>query len=137
MDLQAEKPVNAIRIAWENPFARSYQVEYWVGKDALDFDGGPQGQWKVFPSGAVNDSKGGAVTLKLADAPISTKYLRVLMTESSNTCDLHGSEDVRNCVGYAIREVRAGSLDSSGAFVEVQKTFSDKPTTYKIGRAHV
>src|SRR5438874_11120446 len=94
VDLQAEKPVNAIRIAWENPFARSYQVEYWVGKDALDFDGGPQGQWKVFPSGAVNDLKGGAVTLKLANAPISTQYLRVLMTESSNTCDLHGSEDV-------------------------------------------
>jgi hypothetical protein len=130
VDLQAEKPVNAIRIAWENPFARSYQVEYWVGKDALDFDGGPQGQWKVFPSGAVNDLKGGAVTLKLANAPISTQYLRVLMTESSNTCDLHGSEDVRNCVGYAIREVRAGSLDSSGAFVEVRKTFSDNPTTY-------
>src|SRR5581483_2311907 len=52
------------------------------------------------------------------------------MTESSNTCDLHGSDDLRNCVGYAIREVRAGSLDSSGAFVEVQKAFSDKPTTY-------
>src|SRR5437762_9337068 len=53
VDLQTEKPVNAIRIAWMNPFATAYQVEYWVGKDALDFDGGPQGQWKVFPSGAV------------------------------------------------------------------------------------
>ena len=27
------------------------------------------------------------------------------MTESSNTCDLHGSEDVRNCVGYAIQDI--------------------------------
>ena len=43
IDLRAPKPVNAVRIAWENPFAKAYQVEYWVGKDALDFDQGPEG----------------------------------------------------------------------------------------------
>jgi hypothetical protein len=52
------------------------------------------------------------------------------MTESSNTCDLHGVEDVRNCVGYAIQEIRVGSVDSSGAFAEVQKNFDDRPTTF-------
>jgi len=34
------------------------------------------------------------VTLKLSDAPVSTQFLRVLMTESSNTCDLHGADDI-------------------------------------------
>ncbi len=53
VDLRAPKPVNAVRIAWENPFAKAYQVEYWVGKDALDFDQGPEGEWKVFPSGDI------------------------------------------------------------------------------------
>jgi hypothetical protein len=118
MDLRGEKPVNAIRIAWANPYARTYQVEYWVGKNALDFDRGPQGEWKTFPSGAVKNAQGGALTLNLTDAPVTTRYLRIWMTESSNTCDEHGSEDVRNCVGYGIREIKAGSVDASGAFAE-------------------
>ena len=130
VDLKAEKPVNAIRIAWENPYATTYQVEYWVGKRALDFDSGPQGEWKVFSSGALKSSHGGTVSLKLADTPVSTQYVRVLMTESSNTCDEHGSDDVRNCVGYAIRELRLGSTDSEGAFVEIQKQTSERATTY-------
>src|ERR1041384_1677267 len=44
VDLQAEKPVSAVRIVWENPFATTYQVEYWVGTNALDFYGGTKGQ---------------------------------------------------------------------------------------------
>src|SRR5271170_3895238 len=35
VDLQTEKAVNAIRIAWKTPYATTYQVEYWVGKRAL------------------------------------------------------------------------------------------------------
>jgi hypothetical protein len=129
-DLKSEKPVNAIRIAWASPYATTYQVEYWIGKRALDFDAGPQGEWKTFPSGVQKNAQGGTVSLKLADAPVSTQYVRVLMTESSNTCDDHGSNDVRNCVGYAIKEIRLGATDSSGAFVEIQKNIGDKPTTY-------
>jgi hypothetical protein len=130
VDLQAEKPVNAIRIAWASPYGTTYQVEYWVGKRALDFDEGPQGEWKTFSSGAIKNAQGGTVNLKLADAPIATQYVRILMTESSNTCDLHGSEDIRNCVGYAIQQIRVGTVDSSGAFAEVQKSMSERPTTY-------
>jgi len=130
VDLKAEKPVSAVRIAWASPYATAYQVEYWVGKNALDFDRGPEGEWKVFPSGALKNAQGGTVTLKLADAPISTQYVRVLMTESSNACDEHGSDDIRNCVGYAIREVRVGNPDSNGAFAEVQKLFTERPNTY-------
>ena len=130
VDLRAEKPVNAIRIAWENPYATTYQVEYWAGKRALDFDAGPQGEWKTFPSGLQTAAQGGTVSLKLADAPVSTEFVRVLMTASSNTCDEHGSDDIRNCVGYAIKEIRIGGVDTSGAFVEVQKNLSDRPTTY-------
>jgi hypothetical protein len=130
VDLQTEKPVNAVRIAWASPYATTYQVEYWVGKRALDFDEGPQGEWKTFSAGAIKNAQGGTVNLKLADMPIDTQYVRVLMTESSNTCDLHGSDDVRNCVGYAIQSIRVGTVDSSGAFAEVQKSMSERPTTY-------
>jgi hypothetical protein len=130
VDLKAEKPVSAIRILWASPYATTYQVEYWVGKRALDFDAGPAGEWKTFPSGVVKSSEGGTVSLKLAETPVSTQYVRVLMTESSNTCDEHGSDDIRNCVGYAIREIRVGGVDSSGAFIEIQKNIGERPTTY-------
>jgi hypothetical protein len=121
MDLRAERPVSAVRIAWANPYAKTYRVEYWVGKNALDFDRGPQGEWKTFSSGAQDGAKGGTVILKLGEAPVSTRYLRIWMTESSNTCDLHGSDDERNCVGYAIQQIDAGSLDASGAFADVMQ----------------
>src|ERR1700691_5983496 len=130
VDLQAEKPVNAIRIAWAGPYATTYTVAYWAGKRALDFDEGPQGEWKTFSAGAIKNAQGGTANLKLADAPITTQYVRVLMTESSNTCDLHGSDDVRNCVGYAIQSIRVGTVDSSSAFAEVEKSMSDRPTAY-------
>ena len=130
VDLQAEKPVSAVRIVWASPYATTYQVEYWVGTNALDFDGGPKGEWKVFPSGGQKNAQGGTVTLKLVDAPVSTRYLRILMTASSNTCDDHGSSDVRNCVGYAIQQIAAGTLDASGTFSEVTQAPDDRLTTY-------
>ena len=130
VDLQAENPVNAIRIVWASPYAVTYEVQYWIGKRALDFDEGPDGEWKSFPAGAIRKAQGGAVNLKLADAPVHVQYLRLLMTESSNTCDLHGSGDLRNCVGYAIQEIHVGTVEADGAFAEVEKNLGDAPTTY-------
>ena len=118
VDLRSPRTVNAVRIAWASPYATTYQVEYWVGKDALDFDHGPEGEWKVFPSGSVKGAQGRTITLKLSQDPVSTQFLRVLMMESSNTCDLHGSDDIRNCVGYAIQEIHAGNVDANGVFAD-------------------
>ncbi len=132
VDLKVEKLVNAVQIAWASPYATTCQVEYWTGGDPLDFDLGPKGEWKVFPSGALKNGKGGTVTLKLADTPVSTRFLRILMTESSNTCDEHGADDVRNCVGYAIQQIAVGMIDSSGAFVEAAKASIEGPTTYCV-----
>ncbi len=117
LDLRAEKPVSAVRIVWASPYAKVYQVDYWVGRNPLSR--APDGAWKTFPGGSVKNGQGGDVILKAAGAPIAARYVRVWMTESSNTCDLHGSQDIRNCVGYAIQNVQAGSVDASGAFVDV------------------
>jgi F5/8 type C domain len=132
VDLQTEKSVSGVRIQWVSPYATKFQVEYWAGTDALNFDAGPKGEWKVFPSGALNDAKGATTTLKLSNAPVSARYLRVLMTESSNTCDEHGPQDVRNCVGYAIQQIEAGTFDVGGRFVEVPKDPAEKRTTYCV-----
>lgn len=132
VDLQAEKPINAVRIAWASPYASTYQVEYWTGTRALDFDRGPDGEWKPYASGAVKNSKGGPVTLKLSAQPVSTRFVRILMTESSNTCDEHGSSDIRNCVGYAIQQIKAGTIDASGAFTEAASNPGEDLTTYCV-----
>lgn len=130
VDLQSEKLINAARIEWASPYAKTYQVEYWVGTNALDFDGGPKGEWKTFDSGKIANAQGGAVTLPLASASVSTRYVRVLMTESSGTCDEHDPSDVRNCVGYAMQQIQLGSTDSAGKFSEVSKDPSGRTFSY-------
>ena len=128
-DLQSPRPVSAVRIQWASPYATTYEVEYWSGKDALDFDHGPDGEWKPFPRGHLDHATGGAVTLNLTDIPVVTRYIRVLMTESSNTCDEHGPSDIRNCVGYAIQEIHAGTLDASAAFADAAPTGASTPSS--------
>jgi hypothetical protein len=132
VDLKAVKPVSAVRIAWASPYATKYQAEYWVGSDALDFDAGPKGEWKAFPSGALTNIQAGTTTAKLTDTPVSTRFLRILMTESSNTCDEHGADDIRNCVGYAIQQITVGMLDASGAFIEVSKDPGEARITFCV-----
>jgi hypothetical protein len=112
VQLQAEQIVMDIRIAWAEPYARSYRVQYWLGL-GNPMDDPKGGEWKDFPSGAVSDGKGGTVTLQVSPTPLATRYVRVLMTESSNTCDTHGKSDPRNCVGYAIKEVYLGTQKNS------------------------
>jgi len=130
VDLQSEKPINAARIQWASPYAKTYQLEYWAGTNALDFDGGPKGEWKTFDSGRIANAQGGTVTLTLAAVPISARYVRVLMTESSNTCDEHDSSDVRNCVGYAMQQVELGAADASGKFIALTKDAAEHPNAY-------
>ena len=114
LDLRAERPVNVVQIGWASPYARTYQVDYWVGTAPLSR--APNGQWKTFPAGTIRNGQGGTVTLKLAPETVSARYVRIWMTESSNTCDLHGADDIRNCVGYAIQDFKAGTVDGAGAF---------------------
>jgi len=112
--------INAIRIDWANPYAKKYVVQYWTGReDALNKQA--SGTWKDFPEGEVTEGKGGSQVQRLADKPIASKFLRIWMTESSNTCDTHGSGDVRNCVGYAIGEISIGTFNSLGEFVDIVK----------------
>jgi hypothetical protein len=125
IDLEAKHAVNAIRIAWAEPFAKTFQVQYWSGTgDAMDEQG--SGDWKTFPSGAVTDGKGGTATLRLDTRPIQARFVRILMTQSSNTCDTHGPGDPRNCVGYAIKEVYLGTLDEKQKFEDLLRHSPDQ-----------
>ena len=120
MDFATPQQIDAIQIAWANPYATSYTVEYWNGKeDALSKQSG--GEWVRFPQGEVTAGHGGDAVQRLGDQPVQTRFLRILMTASSNTCDTHGSEDTRNCVGYAVGEIGAGNFTSAGEFIDLVK----------------
>jgi len=112
--------VDAIQIAWANPYAKKYVVEYWTGRDdALNKQ--TAGAWVKFPQGEVTAGTGGTKVQRLADRPIETRFLRIWMTESSNSCDTHGSADPRNCVGYAIAEIGVGNFNVQGEFIDLVK----------------
>lgn len=120
MDFGTPQDISAIEIAWANPYAKKYVVEYWMGKgDAISKQDG--GEWVKFPNGEVNGGMGGSQIMRLAEKPVATRFLRIWMTESSNTCDTHGNGDARNCVGYAIAEISAGNYNAQGQFVDLVK----------------
>ena len=83
LDLANSLPVSAIRIAWAEPYAVNYEVQYWTGEDPIKKP--TLGVWVTFPGGAVHEGRGGAVTLQLADQPIAAQWVRILMRQSSNT----------------------------------------------------
>jgi len=129
VDLGGKVDVNAIRIAWAEPHARRYAVQFWTGELEPFYDGTTRGTWQTFPLGSVTDGTGGTVTLKLVSWMIPVRYLRIWMDESSNTCDTHGSADERNCLGYAIDELYAGTLSAEGRFTDLVKHLPSREQT--------
>lgn len=131
ISLEKNENVNAIRIAWAEPYATVYHVQYWVGDgDAMDEQ--DKGAWKDFRSGTVENGAGGTVTIRLDESVVNTKSVRILMTRSSDTCDTHGSGDPRNCVGYAIREVYLGTLADNGTFKDALRHSPDQQQTLTL-----
>jgi hypothetical protein len=129
IDLGAKVDINAIKIAWANPYARRYDVQFWTGELEPFYDGINKGAWQTFPMGTVTDGKGGTPTLKLMSWNIQVRYLRIRMTESSNTCDTHGAQDKRNCVGYAIDELYIGTVSADGQFTDIVKHLPSRQQT--------
>jgi hypothetical protein len=128
LDLQTPQAINSIRIAWAQPYAARYLVQYFVnGDDPMKVP--TRGTWQTFLQGSIENGKGGNEAIRLDRAPIWTRFLRIWMTESSNTCDADGPSDPRNCVGYAIREIFAGTTTKDGAFHDVLRHTADQEQT--------
>jgi len=129
--LDKKESINAIRIAWAEPYAQAYEVQYWLGEgDAMDEQ--DKGAWKTFVSGTVTNGKGGTATLRLDSSPVTVKYVRLLMTRSSHTCDTHGSGDRRNCAGYAIRELYVGAIDENNELKDLLHHSPDQKQTLTL-----
>ncbi len=129
IDLGSKVNVNAIKIAWANPYATRYVVQFWTGELEPFYDGINKGAWQAFPMGAITGGTSGTSTLKLMNWKIPVRYLRIWMTRSSNTCDTHGPEDKRNCLGYAINELYVGTISADGDFTDVVKHLPSRRQT--------
>ncbi|MGH7866517.1 MAG: glycosyl hydrolase family 5, partial [Candidatus Dormibacteraceae bacterium] len=106
-----------------------YYVQFWTGELEPFYEGINKGTWQTFPMGTITDGTGGTSTLKLMNWKVPVRYLRIWMTESSDTCDTHGAQDKRNCVGYAIDELYAGTVSSGGQFTDVVRHLPSRRQT--------
>jgi len=110
IDLGARKPINCIRIRWAAPYATRYRVEYWPGDDPMHLHVDDDDNWQPFAHGNVNDGHGGTELVRLAERPSRIRFVRIVMSRSSQT-SAQPSNDIRDCVGFAIREIDLGKSD--------------------------
>jgi hypothetical protein len=115
IDLGASKPVNAIRIHWAAPYAKRYRVEYWPGDDPMHLHADDDDDWQPFVRGNLDDAHGDDQLIRLADRPRGTRFVRIVMNRSSGT-SAESSDDIRDRVGFAIREIELGHIDKKGHF---------------------
>jgi hypothetical protein len=72
-------------------------------------------EWHAFPQAATVKGTGGNTLLKLSDAPLTVRYVRIVLHESSETAPKN-SRDIRDRLGYAIREIYLGTLNGRSRF---------------------
>lgn len=104
--------IGGLRILWADPYATEYEVQYFDGGLAKYYNT-LKGRWRTFQNGKIVGGTGGDVLLPLSDTPVETYYLRILLKKSSGTAAA-GSTDIRDGLGFAIRELYAGELDAKG-----------------------
>ena len=116
-------PINTIHIDWAEPYATDFRVEYCdvsPEDDSEEFSAtfATGSRWVPFPQGHIVNGTGGRQTISLTKATHKTRFLRLVMTKSSHTT-LPGSHgDIRDTLGYAIREIEVGRINSQGTFTD-------------------
>lgn len=105
-------PVDAVRIQWGTPWAVAYKVQAWSGADDYDH----AGRWLDFDQGARTvEGRPDDKVVRLAGQPIASRRFRILLLRSSETAP-EGATDVRDRLGYAVRELQLGVVGRDGAF---------------------
>jgi F5/8 type C domain len=119
IDLGKMRAIDAAKIDWAEPFATHFIIQYWLSA-VSDFEITDEGEWRSFSEGLVSDGRGGSALLRLSDAPIDTRYVRVLLLDSSEAAP-PGSADIRDRLGFAIREISLGTIDNARTFHDVMR----------------
>jgi hypothetical protein len=112
-DFQKLELINAARIDWGLPFATRFDLQYWDGDAHAQPEDSPDGRWRSFPVGIVSQSKANRGVLKLGTTE-RTRYVRLLLLNSSHTSEPEESGDLRGRLGFAVRELQVGVVQSGG-----------------------
>jgi len=112
--LDAMAPIDTIKIAWADPYAVQYEVQYWTSDDEYD----DTATWTTFPLQRQTRGKGGTETLRLTDHPITAKFVRVLLKQGSHTA-MPGGDDWRDKAGFAVREISLGQAGPDGHLIDL------------------
>lgn len=115
VDFGAPQYINTVRLRWGIPFATKYEVQFGDFEDISDISFNPPGLWHTFPRGKVIAGRGGDVLIRLVEHSVRTRFIRILMSESSGTCPPEAN-DIRDGLGYAMREIHAGLTDERHSF---------------------
>jgi hypothetical protein len=130
IDFEKKVQVNAARVLWGTPWPLKYKVQYWTGKDQYDL----KGVWVDFEhADYAIEGKPDDKLLRLAETPVATSAVRFTLLQSSETAP-EGSTDIRDRLGYAVREVYVGLQGADGAFHDeiVHGTAREKQTDMKV-----
>ncbi len=115
IDLGATRPINSIRIHWGAPFAKQHRVEYWSGSDPMHLHVDQKDAWRPFPSGEMKQGSGGDESVRLCAKALQVRFVRVVMSRSSQT-SVQISNDIRDRVGFSIREIELGNINGHNRF---------------------
>src|SRR5207244_6846876 len=84
--------------------------------------------WRVFPQGVIGNSPGGDVTTRLSSNFIPVQFVRVLMN-SSSAPTTQPSADVRDRLGFAVRELSLGQTNDAGEVEDYVRHHPDRSQT--------
>lgn len=115
IDLGKQKPVNAVRIRWAAPYAKQYKVEYWPGDDPMHLHPDDDDDWQLFAHGNIENAQAGDELIRLTERPRSVQFVRIVMSNSSHT-SAQRSDDIRDSLGFEIREIELGHVDKRNHF---------------------
>ncbi len=125
IDLGASRPVNFIRVHWGAPYAKRCKVEYWPGDDPMHLHADDDDDWQPLGRANVNDGRGGDQVIRLETPARSVRFVRIVMTRSSQT-STETSNDIRDRLGFAIREIELGKIDKHGRFHDYVRHAPDR-----------
>jgi hypothetical protein len=123
-DLGQVRTLDAARIVWGEPYASRFRVQWWEGPGDGPAMVVPEGRWRDFPAAADWSGGPGTQTLRLARAPVHTRWVRLLLGPGSRTAPA-GSADTRDSLGVAIRELSLGTLGARDDFHDLVRHAPD------------
>lgn len=128
IDFGKQVAVNALQVRWGDPFAISCTVDYAADQPGY-FDPYQPGIWQAVSNDRMNNRLQKDQLIVFSSQPVMARFLRLTMWESSGTVQ-KPHQDVRDLLGFAIREIYAGLMDNKGSFHDyVNHTRSNKTQT--------